>query len=126
MPVLEFREKWQNNPGHSICVSRAGKYDKVIYIKIRVVKREFREGGCRASVTSNSMVFKEHSCQEITMAGVDRQSCVMWLFLRKSAGKRSGGGPVKGPLWSFLLTGQKKMIPFCWQNKVWMESTWGG
>ena len=47
-------------------------------------------------------------------------------IFRKSAGKRSGGGPVKGPLWSFLLTGQKKMTPFCWQNKVWMVSTWGG
>ena len=59
------------------------------------------------SLASNSTVFKEQSRQEITMARVDRQSCVMWLFLRKSAGKRSGGGPVKGPLWSFLM-GQKK------------------
>ena len=47
------------------------------------------------------MVFKEHSCQEITAAQTGRQSYVMGFISRKNVGKRSGGGPVRGPL-SFI------------------------
>ena len=43
------------------------------------------------SLASNSTVFKEQSRQEITMARVDRQSCVMWLFLEKVQEKDQEG-----------------------------------
>ena len=54
------------------------------------------------------VIFKEHSCQEITAAQVGRQSYVVGFISRKNVGKRSGGGPVRGPFCFYLMEHKRK------------------